>query len=564
MATQTLEVNGDMVSQGAEQVLNSASLSANNKKEFERLQATHELYTLYAKNWDFYLAAYEGGDKFANEQNIFRHPREHEDDWRERVKRAHYHNYCERLVDFFTDFIFAETIDRTAEDTDNFFGQFISDVNKKGEDITEFMRQVSDDAQIFGMIYVLVDSPTKDPSAVISKADEVKQGIRPYFVMIRPVEILDWVTDAFDKFIYIKRKQMIEDFDPATKSKKNILRFTEWYNDEIHITDVDITDKKNIVITKQPVIPNALKEIPIEVVRYKRSKDNRFMGNSFLRDLAMNNREVLNLTSLEQEFLYKQCFNVLAMERDSQLDLQDQQDGEWGISNVLYYPKDGKPPIYITPDSGPADKIAAARQTCVNEMYKRAAQDMVNELFNGGKSSGFSKSMSFSTTVPYIASRADTLERTENRLFTLAYKYMNQEWKGKIKYKDRYEITNLTDALAQMTAMFKDLQMPSETFAKAELKRIIHEFDGKLPYEQLKKAEDEIDGMDFKEFQDTMKLAFIGRAAMSPDTPLAFGDKPTTNPTPGKDTAPKASTATRAQSSSAEIKAESSKKPKGK
>jgi hypothetical protein len=48
MVSQTLEVNGVLVRKGVEEVINTAGLSDDQKREIERLQATHELYDLYA------------------------------------------------------------------------------------------------------------------------------------------------------------------------------------------------------------------------------------------------------------------------------------------------------------------------------------------------------------------------------------------------------------------------------------------------------------------------------------------------------------------------------------
>ena len=74
------------------------------KREIERLRGACALYQKYVPLWQFYLAAYEGGKDFASPSNIFRHPREHPDDFNERAKRLYYHNYCYPLVDFFTTF----------------------------------------------------------------------------------------------------------------------------------------------------------------------------------------------------------------------------------------------------------------------------------------------------------------------------------------------------------------------------------------------------------------------------------------------------------------------------
>jgi hypothetical protein len=173
--------------------------------EIRRLRAQKAIWTELQPKWEFYLSSYEGGDDFANKANLFQHVREHEKDFHERSKRIYYDNHIEEVVDFFTDFIFSETIDRNGGKNSEFYNEFITDVNKKGDDITKFMAEVCTNMQIYGMVYVLVDTPRRDPNTNITREQAKKLGIRPYWVLLRPDEITDWVTDAFDNYQYCKR-----------------------------------------------------------------------------------------------------------------------------------------------------------------------------------------------------------------------------------------------------------------------------------------------------------------------------------------------------------------------
>jgi hemoglobin-like flavoprotein len=526
-------------------------LTDEQRKEIARLRSTCELYDEYKPDWDFFLSAYEGGTKFINDSNLFKHSREQEEDFKDRVKRAHYMNYCEPLVDFFTDFIFAETIQRHGGSNDGFYQDFIKDVNLKNEDITVFMSDTSDDKQIKGIVYGMVDSPRLPSDRQLTKAEEQRLKIRPYWVLIQPEEVLDWVVDPFDKFQYLKRVQHLEEMIGFEKFRFE--KYYEWTPSVVRITLIDITQPSKPKLLPAETIANAVGEVPFVPIRFKRSKRNKEMGESFLKNIAYQNREVMNLTSLLQEFLYRQCFNILAVQVDQQIPTQEQSQGEIGTANYLQYPKGAEKPAYISPDATPADKLHEERQTIINEMYKQAAQDTVNELFNGVKRSGYSQQQSFSTTVPRIASRAETLEKAENRMMELTMKYMGKTWDGKIKYKDRYELTNISDALSQMTQLFKDLQMPSETFVKQELKRMVHEMDGKIPADDLNRIEAEIDAMDFDEWKDTQKLALIGSAGKPPAGTTAAGAT-----VAGKDK-PAKKTPVRKPTTSAEAKAESNK-----
>lgn len=539
------------------------------RQEIKRLRSTCALYDKYAPRWQYYLDAYEGGNEFAtNKAHLFRHFRENDADYKDRVKRAHYLNYCEALVDFFTDFIFADAIVRTAgkdDAADTFYHEFLMDVNKKGEDVDTFMRQVCEDMQIFGMCYVLVDSPKIGTR--LTKLQEKTLGVRPYWVLIRPDEILDWIVDAFDQLQYMKRQQIVETLVDGVK--KTVERYTEWTPDNVTISDIDISlGEAKPVLGQKEVLTNAMKEVPVSRFFYKRTKKDRAIGKSFLVDLADNNREVLNLTSLIGEFLYRQCFNMLAMEDDTTETDEDSSQAAFGPSNVLLFPRESKhAPHYVSPPSDPAKILQLERDKIVAEMYKRSHQDMVNDLFNGGKASGHSKQMSFSTTVPKIAQRADVLERGEQRLMALTYKYRSAAWAGKIKYKDRYEITNLTDSLAQLQTLFSTLQIGSATFIQDQLIRMVHEFDGKMSPDTRKTIEAEINAMDMNEYVTTQKLAFLGRASLSDLAGQAVdgSDATALSLAAASKSAPVAAAPTRKPSTTAELSSESTKvaKPGG-
>lgn len=492
------------------------------ESEIKRLRSVHPYYASMVDEWNFFLSAYEGGKEFAGGDNLFKHIRENQEDFEERVRRCHNLNYCEPIVDFFTNFIFSEPIDRnggTGADDRIFFNKFTLDVNKKGDNVDDFMRQVCSAMQVYGMVYVLADTPPRPEGIIITKANEESLGYRPYWVLVKPTEVLDWSVDDFLKFTYAKRCQYKEYRDGRTRVSVEV--YTEMFLDSYIVTTVDVTDQAKPTIRSSYTLPNSLGEIPLVVVRYKPSSKYPFAGLSFLRDFAYNQREIMNLTSLLQEFLYRQAFNVLAKEVDSSIPMAEQQEGTIGTANVLEIPKGAAMPQYLSPPADPAKFIQDERGRIKNEMFMRAAQDSLTELFNGEKSSGFSQAQSFSKTVPFISSRADTLERAEDSLMVLTMRLLGREWAGKIRYKDRYEITNLTDYLTQLLMIVHDLKMPSEAFTKEQLKRVVNEFDSKLPEETKAKIISEIESMDFKKWQAESGQSKAG-AAQKVDPPATM------------------------------------------
>ena len=490
------------------------SAPTSDKPEIERLRAKNPAYEDLARDWELYVDAYDGGSAMTQHKHLFKHSRENDTDYNDRVRRLHYTNICAQLVDFYTNFIFTEPIQRDGGTNKIWFTDFSKDVDRKGTSLPDFMKQFSTSLQIYGQLYVLVDSPlAPDGVEPTSKYDEQVNGIRPYWVLMPPPQVLDWITDEFDRFLYLKRFQTIR---VLPDGKVGLFeKYTEFNQSSITITYIECsnTQEPKLLSEYTQVLPNKIGIVPVFSAVFKRSEKNTSIGLSFLRDLAPNNREVMNLTSLLQEFLYRQCFNILAIETASGIPTADQTEGDIGTSNTLEYPKGAHPPQYISPPSNPAQFVQSERERIIKTMFTQAAQDTMNELFNGEKSSGFSQAQSFSKTVPFIATRADTLEMTEKALLTLTLKYsgIDAPFDGKIKYKDRYELTSLTDAMTQLMVIFRDLFIPSPTFVKEELKRVVREFDDKLPDAVAKAIEDEIDAFNFEDWQQTQKEALIGK-----------------------------------------------------
>src|SRR5258706_1462479 len=100
------------------------------KEEIKRLRATNSSFDEFEPLWRFYRNMYHGG-KDAIDSNIFRHQREHEQDYLERIKRASYMNFCGVTTDYYTNFIFSDTIERDGGANEAFYQDFLADVNKK-------------------------------------------------------------------------------------------------------------------------------------------------------------------------------------------------------------------------------------------------------------------------------------------------------------------------------------------------------------------------------------------------------------------------------------------------
>jgi hypothetical protein len=485
------------------------------EKEIDRLRSEHPDYTEKKEEWEFFLLAYEGGKRYVSARTLFKHQREHHADFYDRLERAYYANYCQPLVDFVPEFIYSQGVQRTPpKKLQEIFDKFKLNVDRSGTALDAFMEAVAEEARIFGHTWVGVDKPprpTDEAGKELSLAQAESLGLTvPYFYHVRPLEVLDWVVDQFGFYLYMKRREIHWEKAGKRIGFRKIERFTEWQKDQIVVSKIDITDKDHPKLLPKDKIPNAWGFIPFQQFFYKRSKVNQDFGVSFLQDIAYQNRAVFNNTSRLEEFLSRQCFNMLAMEQSSQLPTRDSSDNRIGTTNVLWIPSKAQhKPEYIAPPIDPAEFIQSERANIIEEMYRQAAQDVMRELFGGGQTpSGDAQKQAFARTIPMIAKQADVMQFGEVALWTMWAQLQNKKWEGGVvSYRDDYGITNLQDLLLQLSTIFNNLKVLPPTFIRAEWKRIIQEFDGKLDAETSKQIVAEIEAMSDEDIVEGYKLA---------------------------------------------------------
>jgi hypothetical protein len=63
------------------------------------------------------------------------------------------------------------------------------------------------------------------------------------------------------------------------------------------------------------------------------------------------------------------------------------------------------------------------------------------------------------------------------------------------------------------------LQITSEKFIKTELKRFVHEFDGKLPVDVQAEIDKQIDAINFTEWVELQKTALVGKGSSEGNSP---------------------------------------------
>lgn len=395
------------------------------------------------KNWAFKIFA---GTKELRSQiqgNLFQHPKERWQDYQDRLQMSYYYNFCNPVIDIYTDHLFKQPI---SED----FGSIANEVAERGEDIDnkqgsieEFRKEVADLAQVYGHIYVVTDSPLFH-GVINSKADIYNNNLLPYFSIHHPQNILNWALDEFGRPYWVLIREYsdanIDPFD-YKKDKMTLSQYRIWTREEWILYDGEYKEIGRGV--------HGLGIVPITCIFDKQSKKVRnFLGISAVADIAFIARDVYNSCSELKQILRDQTFAFLAVQGNS----TEYDELSVGTSKGLLYPPDRNIPQYVSPPTGNA------------EVYFKHIDRQVSKIFQlakleGGSvqapeqsavmQSGVSKAWDFNQTNSALSKKAGNLEDGEMKLWQIYAKWLDKEFDGYIEYPHEFSVTSLNDDLVE-------------------------------------------------------------------------------------------------------------------
>ena len=104
------------------------------------IDTRHEYYDDFCDRWRFYLNSYEGGRDYLEAGHLFRHFRENELDYQDRLMRSYYYNFCRTVVDTYVSHIFYQSnaVFRGNGGIQD-YDRFLADVDGRGNSMHVFM-----------------------------------------------------------------------------------------------------------------------------------------------------------------------------------------------------------------------------------------------------------------------------------------------------------------------------------------------------------------------------------------------------------------------------------------
>jgi hypothetical protein len=440
----------------------------------------HPEYDWHLPDWSFFLNAYEGGRNFtSNPLYLFTHQREDAEDRAFRMRRVAYYNYARSVVDLFTSHLYRREVTRETES--RLYTRFLDDSDGRGTSIASFMRtRVAPMAFVLGMAYVVVDRQ-QAAAEFGTLAEEIEAGALSYATLVLPQDVVNWSEDATGALEWIViRESSAPAHGPADAAPAPACRYRVWTRDRWFLLDED----------GSPLSPpgpegaeHSLGRVPVVRVYNERSVLHPGMGVSLIADIAPISRRIYNLSSLLDEFLYKQCFSFLAWPGEITPETI-------GANNVAQFdPQSGASPLYVSPPTDPAAFLESQIEKNVAEIFRLARL----EYASVGAESGVAKAYDFHDASSVLARKAAAFERAEEEIADVFFLWVREEPRCTIAYPREFAVRSLDKELEESMMLIS--AGISEKFSRKLKKQLVRKVLPNLPARDAAEIDREIDGV---------------------------------------------------------------------
>jgi hypothetical protein len=254
------------------------------KKKIQKIKfdVQNSAYQKQAEKYRMWRDIYEGGSAIEdNPSYLIKHHFEPDSQYAIRRKRATYRNFAAPIADIYISAIWGFEPGRRLPQE---MQAFALNVDKAGTSVNEFFHEVTKAAAVEGIQFVLVDSgavPEGVDANILTKAQAEEYGIRPYFIRLPALSIVDWQIGEDNLLDWIVIQQKLE-ADRMPFSEPTAYRlYTVWSRDSITRYRVESND----VYTMTESRPNRIGIVPIVPFIFD-SGPVPFTGTSCLDDVA--------------------------------------------------------------------------------------------------------------------------------------------------------------------------------------------------------------------------------------------------------------------------------------
>jgi hypothetical protein len=440
------------------------------------IENQHQHYKGMMPRWEYFIRSYLGGKEYQDGKFLQPYQLEFENEYHKRINFTPLDNHCRNIIDIYSSFLFrVEPVRQLASlEQDMSVEQFKDDADLEGRSFEALMREAQRFASIYGHVWLLMDKPSTN---VMTRAEELDQGIRPYLNIYTPENVLDWHYTRNDAGYYYLDYLKIREEQTAEGEYYKL-----WYLDKIDCVFVSSTSRDEPKLISS--LPNPLMKIPA-VILYNQRSPMRGLGVSDLTDVADLQKAIYNEFSEIEQIIRLSNHPSLVKTKDT--------DAGAGAGSIIEIPENldaNLKPYILQPNGSNLDGVlrsinhkveAINRLTHVGTL--RATAERVQ--------SGIALRTEFELLNARLSEKSKLMELAEEQIWRLFADWQETVFDGEIEYPESFDIRDWATDL-ELLQQAKASNIKSATFAKEidkQIARTVIEDDTTL--EQI---DSEIDG----------------------------------------------------------------------
>ena len=368
--------------------------------------------------------SYEGEGGFLDGSYLIQHKRELPENYSRRKKLAYYLNYFKPCIDAHVSPIFKVLAKRDYKGAGaNAWAEFIKDVDFRGTEIKDLMKQAAHEAKLSGITFIVMDKEQDANPRNLAELEGDRNNL-PYAFVVSAARVNEIILDKHGRIVSFEYEEQ-DEYEENAVAKRT---FTK---DGWVLEDTKGRHEASWNLGCVPVIA-----IPSRVVE---GNFNPFLPSEFI-SIAKTNAIIYNMCSWLNEILVNQTFSILTYPSTSEESLVV------GTNNALGYPADAShEPNFIAPPADPANILSAQIEKLQNECYRMAG--VVNVTGVRSEQSGVAKQWDYEQTNQTLADFADILEGVEKKLARLFARFTGVDFDYTVNYPSDFTISDIDTEL---------------------------------------------------------------------------------------------------------------------
>lgn len=407
----------------------------------------HPFYSANKAIWRRNHAAYSGGKGYVK-RALVSHLSEIPGEFKERLRRAYYFNWPRKIARMISQYVLATRPEREGADPD-----LVEDWSRDGLRTDEVMRQFETFLNVFGVAWLAVDSPSFE--GVKTKADELREKLRPYCIAINPMKIPDWCYGNDDEleWVLVKEKGW-DNSDPfGTPACVEIRKL--WTRE-----DVFIVSRNSRGEYSEKAIHHGLGCVPF--IRQVEVDGFGLEAHHWFDDVVNISDAILNNESEAQMNTVKQMFGLLVVSEtfvnNEEREIRKDQELKTSIANaisrtaaLIESPNDKGISRYISPSGVENSTIRAENQALIRMLFECIGLAVSKDTKM--VESAEAKQWDFQNIEQFMRTCADVLEQCEYRAWELMNKWDSRIRVPTVSYNRNFSVLDLQQAVSTLVEL---------------------------------------------------------------------------------------------------------------